>query len=277
MQNEIWQILTTKQFWLNSGFTSLIWFVCIWVFRNFIGEYFNKKMQNKFDEKLEKIRSELRHDENKIGDIRKTILNNISSKSEAIWTRKIKAIDNLWNSFIELKANYIAVVDRLSSFNIDELAKSSDEPTIKFTLNKLFPEIESIDLKKSLHASQESIPWINYQVRATFEAYVAIGGLAITQIVMLKRNIYDTKLLRIKEVSEMFIALFPELKIKPEQINNTLYPICLKILEQRLLNEIKQMVECDSQLEVDSAINAIQKINVANDAVKRATGLHEKK
>lgn len=279
MQNEIRQTFTT---WLNPGFISLIlnlvWIICIWFSRNFIREYFIKSIQNKFDEKLEKTRSELRHNENEISDIRKTILNNISSKSEAIWMRKIKAIDNLWNSFVELKANYISVVDMLSRLNIDELATRSDDPTIKFALNQPYQlsGIENIDLKKSFHISQESIPWINYQVRAVFEAYVAIGGLAITQIVMLKRNIYDTKFLRIKEVSEMFITLFPELKIKPEQINNTLYPICLKILEQRLLNEIKQMVECDSQLEVDSAINAIQKINVAMDAVKRETNLHEK-
>jgi len=74
MQNEIGQFL------LNSGFTSLLWIVCIWFFRNFICEHVSKRMQNKFDEKLEKTRSELRHNENEISDIRKTIFNNISSK-----------------------------------------------------------------------------------------------------------------------------------------------------------------------------------------------------
>lgn len=174
--------------------TSLLVFVG-WLFREAIINRLTKGVQHEYDHKLEILRAEfrkseevlkaeLRTKEREIESLRSGALAGLVSRQAAVDSRRLIAIDQLWSGVIALRSAKGAAA--LMSVIVFEraLKESANNPRAKQLFESIAAPFDPAKLTTG--DASKARPFISPMAWALFSAYLAIHGLAVTQLNMLK-------------------------------------------------------------------------------------------
>lgn len=252
----------------------------MWLLRNLIITRLTKSVEHEFNEKLERLRAELREaddrfkadlraKETEISVLRSGALSAMASRQIAVDKRRLEAIDQLWTAFNSYSGARV-LSSALNTFKFEETAKST-ESDLKLrelfeTLGKTF-DASSIDHKSAAKAK----PFLSAMAWAIYIAYTAICTHALLRCHVLRYGL-GSKLIDDEAIKKLIIAALPTYSNYLDKFGPDSYHYVLDALESKLLQEIQQMLlghETD-QASVKQAAEIVQKSNTVFDQVNNA-------
>ena len=84
--------------WIPAITTTSALAAAVWMGRTLIAERLRGSVRHEFDEKLERLRAEIRAGQEHLNAVRSTALAALSSGQTALNQRRLQAIDDLWKS-----------------------------------------------------------------------------------------------------------------------------------------------------------------------------------
>jgi len=233
---------------------TLVFLLLIPAVRTAVGKYLSGFVQNYFDQKIEKVRSDFRQSEEKFAsDLRaseqkirllaETTLSLRSTRQVALDSRRLQAVEKLWAAKTATDRMKMAA-NLVSRLNLPEVftAAEAGEERIK-SLGEIFNRISGFDVKESQPASaQLERPFLSSDVWQIFSAY---QGVMVHSAVIIHALANGTTELLNKEdtLKPLMILALPEYKTYIEQYGFSSYYNLLDILEQKLLNSIAEMLD----------------------------------
>lgn len=224
--------------------------------RSAIWKYMAGRIQFSFDEKLERIRSDLRQTEQKlegelqssnsrINSVTQTVLSVRSSRQTALDARRLAAVDRLWET--KAKLDYAKFVAQTAlSLKMDVAAKrASKDPAVKQffeVLDKASPFAKFVENKESVSIERDR-PFLSPAIWTTFQAYSSILMFAVTQVKVLATSPESADLLQTEHVSKLLKSAIPEHTDYIEKYGTAGWYQLLDILEEKLLVSINQMLD----------------------------------
>jgi hypothetical protein len=223
--------------------------------REAIGKYIAAFVQHHFDERIEKLRSELRRSEEKFAAELRTneqqlrsltdaALSLRSSRQAALDARRLQAVEKLWAAKIASDRMRLAA-NLVSHLNMDEMFKAAEngDPKIQNFANTL-DSLTGLDLKEEapqMSATSER-PFLSPNVWALFSAY---QGVMLHSVMPLKALATGTTKYFKKEdtVKPLLLLALPEFADYIEKYGFSGYYHLLNVLEERLLKAIQEMLE----------------------------------
>jgi len=111
-----------------SGVTTTGLLGAAWLVKNLILTRLQKSVGAEFDEKLERIRSELRSKEGEIVALRSAVMTTMSTRQIALEKRRLEAAEEIWSAVTDLApAKLVSSV--LAVFKLNEVA--NQQPRIR--------------------------------------------------------------------------------------------------------------------------------------------------
>jgi hypothetical protein len=224
-------------------------------FRETIGRYVAGFVQHHFDERIEKLRSELRRSEEQFAaDLRAneqrfrsladTALSLRSSRQEALDARRLQAVEKLWAATVATR-RWLLVAGFVSGLNLDELYKAAEEGDPKVqklgeTIDKLTGHDLEIEAQAASAAAEQ--PFVSLEVWSFFSVY---QGVMFHSLIIIKALSTGTvKYMKKKDtLKPLMLLALPEYKDFIEKHGFGGYYHLLDIIEQKLLNAIREMLD----------------------------------
>lgn len=266
--------------WIPS-IVLIVLFSIIWFMRNVLRDWLTKKIQHKYDKKIEEIRTAQEKNKDELDDIRKGYLNDFFSKNSELRTRRLKAIDDIWKSLLTVKNETAAFINFISLFNFEEIKKRLNEPETTALLNNIANTFMNLNvtgnnkIKEAFQLAAITRPWISLFLWSIFETYSSIVTYSVASFFMLRSGIYDEKLIDKKKFYQIVCNIFPGITISEDElINNTAFPVLLNELEKRFLGEIELMLteretNQHQQDEVKKLLELSQTLNQAKNTMTK--------
>jgi len=223
--------------------------------REALGRYVARFVQHHFDERIEKLKSDLRRSEEKfaadlranhqqLASLANVTLSLRTSRQAALDARRLQAVERLWAA--KIATDRMSMAARLMSrLNINEMFKAAEsgDPAITKFAEKL-DQIIGFDLTKDTPpmSALSELPFLPPKIWVTFSAY---QGVMITSVLFLKTLAMGSiKYLNKEDLlkPQMLLAL-PEFKDYIEKYGFSGYYHLLEVLDQKLLRAITEMLE----------------------------------
>ena len=198
-----------------------------------------KGIQLGVDQKLEKLRSDLRTKEEEIKALRAGALAALSAKHEELDRRRIKAAEALWMATIK-QSKYRTAISYVSILKISEIKKTVAAGGVGADKVKQFAEVLWLSAGIETQAQpNESLPeverlFVSEIAWAAFDALQAIGGRAGALLLALKTGV---DLAVLKDESETNTALKSVLPRMATYIDN--YP---EVAAYYLVDQLKDKI-----------------------------------
>lgn len=78
--------------------TSAVLAAVLWLARNWLLAWLKASIEHEFDQKIERLRSELRRSDEELRDVRTTALQALAAKETARETRRTEGIEAVWGA-----------------------------------------------------------------------------------------------------------------------------------------------------------------------------------
>lgn len=171
--------------------TTAILAVVAWLFRALISARLTKSIGHEFNEKLEKLKADLRDEEAQIGSLRSGAMSGLISRQGALYERKIVAIDQLWSSVREIEKGEF-LVKNMSCFKFKDCAKKTEKSLqARGVFDVLGGNFDITELDFS--GAARSRPFLTPLAWAYYSTYKSIIFLAHTKISLLKSGVEDAQ------------------------------------------------------------------------------------
>lgn len=240
--------------------TSLFGVVVIfvgWLSKKALLSWVTGAVSHDFDQKLERVKADLRKKEAQIDALRSGALSGVQHRQSALYDRRLQAIEDLWSSVISLTgAKHLCQLMAIVKFDVaaEEAAKNS-----KF--REVFKAFGAgVDLKKmDLKSAQKSRPFVSPPVWAFYQAYQSIISQAVIQMETLKHGV-GKDLTKSDELVKLVAVTLPHQKGYIENYGIAGCYYLLDEIEQKLLVEIDKMLngaEADRE-SLETAANIIK-------------------
>ncbi len=224
---ELWTIIS------STSLTFLLVLAALWFARKLIASFISNIIGHKYDKKLEEFKLKIKHNDENISFIRNTVKPFITPNHNALTANRLRSIENLWCSFVEIQQWSSWPIKLLESMDNSQIRRQSDNITKSIDINNI--------KEKSFYAVKQLEPWLSYKVWALYSAYDSIVLYAIAKILTTASGLEPKILLKDERIIELINAIFPEHQI--ESINNSSIPVYLKDLELRLVSELKNEIK----------------------------------
>ena len=223
--------------------------------REAVANYVSSFVQHNFARKIEELKSELRHREEKFAadlkineqqlrSIADTALSLRSSRQAALDERRLRAVEKLWEAKIATDRMKVTA-SMVAHLNLEELYKaaSNDDPKVMEFARKMV-ELTGVDLKKQ--APQASVqserPFLTPSVWSLFSAYQGVMVVSVLHLQTLAAGV--TKFLKEEDkLKPVMLLAMPEYEGYIEKYGFSGYYNLLDSLEQKLLNAIAEMLD----------------------------------
>jgi len=228
------------------GATALIGAV-LWLFKNLIITRLTNSVRHEFNEKLEKLRSELRKQETafradldakekEITDLRSGALSTMVSRQVALDKRRLDAVDQLWSAATKLSRfkGQSGMMSAIKFAAMAEEAERNPEARRLFEPMSAAEDLKKIDLSEAAAAR----PYVSPMAWALFSAYQAILVHAVMQIEILKLGM-PAKFVDTDVVRQLVAIALPELSENVDTLSDTGFHFVLETLENHLLSELQ--------------------------------------
>ena len=238
--------------WIPAVAVPAILAVVAFVFRNYIQSKITAGVQHTFNIRLETLRSEfqkteetfkseLRLKELQISALRETALSGFSSRRAALDKRRLEAVERVWATVVSMTP-YKLASNIMSQINYDAAAKEVPKnPNVR----KAFEMFgKSVDPSKIAFGGAEAErPFISPKAWALFSAYKSILSFAALQMKTLEFGVDGTGLLKGEPINALIKAALPYYTDYVEQYGAAGYHFLLDDFEQKLLEELRKMLD----------------------------------
>lgn len=220
--------------------------------RNWIKARIESSVRNEFDSKLETLRtelrkseetfkSELRSKESEISALRDGVLSGRLNRQALLDKRRMDAVEKLWKAVVDL-APYKFLSSTMAIVKFDEASKeASRNPNFR----KIFEMLGNIPNKKFPdNAAMLEQPFVSPMSWACFSAYQTVLALAFAQMKFLELGIEDPeKYLKTSSVEDLLKIALPHQSPVIDQFGSAASYYLLDELEQKILNELRKMLQ----------------------------------
>jgi hypothetical protein len=227
--------------WLGSSLvTTLGLAAAAWLARNWIITRLKAGVEHEINQKIERLRSELRRSEDALRDVRSTALHALAAKESARDKRRIEGIEAIWGAMLELKKFY-GTAATLQVLNYDAISNRAGDAKIREYLNITFANVDASkpDDPKILQA-ESARPWVSPMIWALFKAYWAAIGYARAIAGMLKLGEDPRQFTSPEKIDEFLSAALPEEMAQFRPFRPLFIAPMLDLIELRLLAAIRK-------------------------------------
>ncbi len=270
--------------WFPALTTSVLFAAALWLGRNVLSTRLTKSVEHEFNTKLEALRAqvregeerlkaELRAKETEIAALRNGALTALTSRQMALDKRRLEAIDQLWASVTALTpARGIAAMMSVISFeNAAPITERDPKARQAFEMMGGVFDIKNLDLSGAAKAR----PFLSPMVWATFSALQAVIMHGVMRWHILKGGLGNKDFANNEAISKLIKVALPHYSNYIDKLGPSAYYYVLEALDERLLNELQNMlsgVEVD-KVSIEQAAEILRQSNIVraqattNDAV----------
>jgi hypothetical protein len=277
--------------WIAAFITTGSFAFIVWLGRNLIITRLTASVKYEYERNLEKLKSELRENEENVIDelkkksleiesLRNVSLSGIVNSQAALIDKRIKSVETLWKGITNLsKLKASATV--MKSLNVEEIEKSSNQrdENIQLFLNtvgRMAGDVSMENLPKD--NPQEIRPFVSAYAWSLYSAYSAIVYRAFLQLELLKKGL-DTKILNNEHVIKLIEIVLPHQKpfIEKYGVNASYYlldeieELLLKELQSFLRGDIHDKENMERAHKILSQVNKIQEASADSSSSKKAS------
>ena len=259
--------------------SSALVLVVLWLARGLIEVRLKSSVQNEFDTKLERIRSDLRQSEEslkaqvrekeaEIGTLRETSMAALAARRSALDKRRMEACDHLWEQMIMLQKFHglVAIVSALSDAQIIERARYSADFRNKIEL--MTTAFRQEDLAKINGNSAQ--PYVSELAWALFNAYQTIVSFAFAQKHIMVGGL-NGNLLNSGRLASLLTTALPEKAAEISQLGDAAGAKFLPDIAQNLLIELKRIL--DGRAEDEAGITRASELLQLSRAVQNSVNI----
>lgn len=245
--------------------TALIGFV-VWLSKNLILTRLQNSVAHEFNSKIENVKSELRSREAEIAAIREMAVSASTGRGREVDARKLKAIDDLWEGFLEAKKKSY-VLHTMTSLNLDVLGKRVEESNVQEFIASIFPNAKDLASSWNLDQANSTQPWVSDLAWAYYSAYAAIVSYCLAWAQTATLGLDPQEFVSQKHVNELLAVAMPRVKIDAGKDNSALYKVAGEHLESELILELKEIIKGE-QADQDAVLRAKKIMDAANNLDK---------
>lgn len=270
--------------WFPAITTTSLLAGALWLARQLISARLTKSIEHEFNSKLESIRSEmrlseegfkaeLRQKETEISALRSGALSALASRQSTFDKRRMEAVDQLWSSFNALTpARTIASMMSVIKFEATA-AQAEYDPKMR----KMFEDIGGgFDLRSiDMSGAAKARPFVTPLVWAIFSAIQAVTMHSVMRWHIIKSGLGSKDYADNESIKKLVVAALPHYKEYLEEHGPSVYYYVLEALDERLLEEIHNMLSgadtdkanVEQAAEIIRQANALQVETAAKEAV----------
>jgi hypothetical protein len=232
---------------VNAALALLVFFS-----KDFLSEWLKRKAGQGFDEKIEKLRTELRNSETAfthelnrrqrdLETLRDGALSVASARRLALENRRLIAAERLWANLVELQS-FKFVSAMMSIVKYEPTAKAASKDAGVRKMFEIYAKSAPVEKLSVISASNER-PFLPATVWAYFWAYAAIVGYAVAQAKALELGAAETIKLDHDHVGKLIVAALPHYSDYVKDVGPGGFHYVLDSLEEQLLTELRNMLE----------------------------------
>jgi hypothetical protein len=256
--------------WLGSSLVVAAGLAAVlWLARNWIITRLTASVEHEFEQKIERLRSELRVSEDALRDVRTTALRALTEKETARDKRRIDGIDAIWEAMLELKKDY-GIASTFQILNYDAVCNRIEEPKMRQYFELVFARVDaSAADHPAILQADVARPWVSPIVWALFKAYWA--AIAYTRGIagMLKIGEDPRKYTSLEKIEEILAAALPAEMTQFSPFLPRFIAQSLDLLERKLLAAIR-----DEIADVAPDMTTVQQAQRIADAASRFRSLN---
>lgn len=215
-----------------------------------------KGVQNKFDQQIERLRSQLRQDEEiskanlrrvdeQINALRSTVLSSMSNRQAAFDKRRAEAVDKLWANVTELRPlkSLLSFTQILKMDEVLKLAsmKDGDGEAMRKFLTTIW-EMHDLDRFKIFKPADTERPFLSPLTWATYVVYHQVVFFPLMQISLGRIAAGVDAMKDPSELVKTVSQTLPNQKKFIEQYGTSSFPYIIEDLEQLLLDQTMMIV-----------------------------------
>ncbi|MBR1274515.1 hypothetical protein [Bradyrhizobium sp. AUGA SZCCT0283] len=198
-------------------------------------------VQHKFDQKIEKLRSELRMSETEISTLRAQVFSGAGKRGELLDKRRFLAVDNTWAAMGTL-APYRLVSEMFMRIDLKVVEADASHPN----LQRFFGAIAGIapkEVSPNLSARAEQL-YLSPLAWAYFHAYQTTVLMHFTMIKGLEHGLSNvSKLVKLDRLREILKAALPKDAKFIDECEVTDFALFLEDLEKALAVELQKILD----------------------------------
>lgn len=219
-----------------TGFLAIV----AWLCRSPISSALTKGVEYKLNQKIEKLRAELRAKESEIQALRSGALSALASRQIAIDRRRLEAVDQMWSAVTALGPAR-GVSSWMSVINFEAAAEAAKNDS---RAQEMFAMLGStFDATTFNNAdAQRARPFVTPMVWANFSAMHAVCAQAVMRWYALKNGMGAKDFTDIKAINKLLTTVLPHRAQYIEKYGATGYHLLLDEIEQQLLRELDHML-----------------------------------
>jgi len=237
-----------------------------WLCRGPISSALTKGVEYKLNQKVERLRAELRAKESEMQALRTGALSALASRQIAVDRRRLEAVDQIWSAVTALGPAR-GVSGWMSVINFEAAAEAAkNDPRAQEMFAMLGSTFDATTFNNA--DAQKARPFVTPMVWANYSAMHAVCAQAVMRWSALKNGIGAKDFADIKAINRLLTTVLPHQAPYIEKYGATGYHFLLDEIEQQLLRELDHML---SRSDTDS-----ETLAHAADIVKQSKSLLER-
>ncbi|WP_431687048.1 hypothetical protein [Hahella sp. NBU794] len=226
--------------WIPALSSTGLLAVVVWLCRNLISNRLTRSVEYEFNQKIERLRADLRAKENEIETLRSGALSALASRQIAVDKRRLEAVDQLWTATMALNPAR-AISNWLSVLNFESAAKAAEnDPNVR----RLFEMFGSNFDPNSLNAveAQKARPFVSPMAWATYSALLTVSVHAIMRWQVLKGGLGKDDFANTESINKLLKTVLPRQEAYIDKYGPEGYHYLLEEIEKKLLSELQSML-----------------------------------
>lgn len=262
--------------WIPAISTSTLLVAVAWLGRNLIVARLKRSVQHEFDERIDKLRSELRKSEDQfrsalaarqseVDALRTGALSNVPQRQAVLLQRRLEAIEQLWTSAASLSKTKL-LAGYLSAFNVEAMTEAVKKQERAAQILDMIAS--GFDQKELDHTSAiKARPFVSAMAWAIYAAMQAVAGHTMIRWHAMKSGIEAKGLMDEEKIKQLIKAALPHYSEYLDMHGGVVFHYTLEALETRLLEELNRMLD-GSEADAASVAQAAKIVRQANDVMK---------
>lgn len=256
--------------WLPALTTTTLFGGALWLARSLISTRLTNSVKNEFDSKLEILRAELKSKEAQIESLRSGAMSGLITRQEALYQRKLEAIDQIWGAVKELdKAKHVSSTLAILKFETCA-TESSRNPNFRNFIETVSGNFDPANL--DLSGAALARPFITPLAWAYYSAFSSVIMSAVAKMQILKIGVDDAeRFLNSEHPNKLLKTVLPSRSEYIDKHGHSAHHYLLDEVEQLLLIELKN-IQDGKESDKDNAKRAAEITkeveNITNEMAK---------
>jgi len=238
--------------WLPAVSTTSLFALALYLFRSLITTRLKASVKHEFDEKVEKLRTDLRKSEEsfkadlrfketQIEALRSGALSGLAARQVALDARRIQAVDQLWSA-VQALGPATSVSATIAVLKFEGAAKvSAENPRAR----QMFAAIGGNIHPAKMHTgeAEKARPFVSEMAWAIFSAYRSILSVALIKMQLLKTGLDMPQVIDEDRVRRLITIALPHQADFVGKHDTGAYHYLLEELEACLLAELQKVLQ----------------------------------